>query len=102
MNIARRNRPILGTNWRPLCLYWLLQSRAGGDGLASVLADNPVGGAGGLNSVGWGIADCLLDCLLTLALEVSDGSGGRLAHCSTSDRARFLCPGRARFAQSAG
>src|SRR5450755_1869950 len=43
----------------------------------------------------------LLVNLLTLALEISDRGRGCTSHRPAPNRARILCPGGARFAQSA-
>src|SRR5271170_4297298 len=72
------------------------------DGLAGILAHNPARGAGGGDSFCGGAADRLLDRLLALAVEVSDGSGGRLADRAAADGAGILCSGSAGITQSAG
>ena len=51
---------------------------------------------------GLGIADCLLDHLFALALEISRRGRSRAAHRIAADRAGFLCAAGAGTAQSAG
>ena len=64
------------------------------DGLAGFCAHNSAGGAGRDDPGNSGAPYRLLDCLLTLALEIPDRSRRRAAHCSAADRAGLLRSGR--------
>src|ERR1700674_3032007 len=72
------------------------------DGLAGVLAYNPAGSGGRCGARNSGFADCLLDCIFGLALEIPRRSRGGFTDCPSANGPRILCSGRARFSKSVG
>ena len=81
------------------CAHWGEKKK---DGLAGVLADNPAGGGGGGDSHSRGVADCILDDLFALAMEVSGRGGSCASHCAASHGVGVLCVGGAGVAESFG